>query len=289
MPDDEHTDDAEGREEEARQGQAEEKPDAESTLESEVPSAAWTGASAPRGAPLPPPGPTAPTAEAGTSATTAVTDPADSSRPGWFRRSWTLRRWLVIAIPIAVLVIGIVIGGATQSGRVNDLESEKAALQKKVTDRETQSRSDEARAKKDEARAKKIEQERQRAAGQEQRRQAAEEQRRQQEEQQRQQQEQQRQQQEQQRQQEEQQREAARQNTLSGDGLFAVGTDIRPGRFQTAGPSGGNSAGCYYAVLNSPDTFDIVSNNITKGPAIVDLAAGKYFETTACQEWHRIG
>jgi hypothetical protein len=289
MPDDERTDDAEGQEEEARPRQGEEKPDAETTLESEVPSAAWTGATAQRGTPVQLPGPTAPTPEAGTSATEAVTEPAESSRPGWFRRSWTLRRWLVIAISIAVFVIGIVIGGATQSGRVNDLESEKAALQKKVTDRATQSRSDEARAKRDEARAKKVEQDRQRAADQEQRRQAAEEQRRQQEEQQRQQQEQQRQQEEQQRQQEAQQREAARQNTLAGDGLFAVGPDIRPGRFQTAGPSGGNSAGCYYAVLNSPDTFDIASNNITKGPAIVDLAAGKFFDTTSCQEWHRIG
>jgi hypothetical protein len=98
-----------------------------------------------------------------------------------------------------------------------------------------------------------------------------------------------RQQQEQLRQQEEQQREAARQNTLPGDGLFAVGTDIGPGRFRTGGPSGENPVGCYYAILNSPDTSDIAANNITKGPAIVDLSEGKYFETQSCQQWQRIG
>jgi hypothetical protein len=253
--------------------------DSESTVEGEVPSAAWTGPTSHS--------PTQPTAPSATTPLQAEGPPPagvseSKSKAGWFRSSWTLRRWLVIAIPIAVFVIGILIGVAGQTSRVNDLESENSALQRKVDDRSAQSRADEAR-------ATRIEQERQRAAEEDQRRQAAAEQRRQQEEQQRQQQEQQRQQQEQQRQQEEQQREAARQNTLPGDGLFAVGVDIRPGRFQTAGPSGGNPVGCYYAILNSPDTSEIATNNITKGPAIVDLSAGKYFETQSCQQWQRIG
>jgi flagellar biosynthesis GTPase FlhF len=184
--------------------------------------------------------------------------------------------------PAVVLVIGIGIGAAIQSSEVDQLEDEKAALQKKVNDREAQRRSDEAE-------ARRVEQERQRTTQEEQRRQAADEQRRQQEEQRRLAEEQARQQQEQQRQQEAQQREAAQQNTLPGDGLFAVGADIRPGRFRTGGPSGGNPVGCYYAILNSPDTSEIATNNITKGPAIVDLSAGKYFETQSCQQWQRIG
>ena len=73
---------------------------------------------------------------------------------------------------------------------------------------------------------------------------------------------------------------AAKMNTIDGDGVYAIGTDVNPGEWRTSGGSG-----CYYAVLNSPDTNDIATNNITDGPAIVDLPPGKYFDTSNCGTW----
>ncbi len=78
---------------------------------------------------------------------------------------------------------------------------------------------------------------------------------------------------------------AAAMNTVDSDGVREVGVDINPGRWKTAG----GSEDCYYAILNSSDTSDIADNNITGGPATVDLAAGQFFETTRCATWTRVG
>jgi hypothetical protein len=69
-------------------------------------------------------------------------------------------------------------------------------------------------------------------------------------------------------------------NTIPGDGMFKVGTDMKPGTYKTAG-----HVGCYYAVLNSTDTFDIAVNNNINGPGFATVAAGQYFETTRCADW----
>lgn len=69
-------------------------------------------------------------------------------------------------------------------------------------------------------------------------------------------------------------------NTLSGDGLYEVGTDMKAGTYKTSG-----TAGCYYAILNSTNTSDIADNNNTDGPALVTLNSGKYFETAGCADW----
>lgn len=73
-------------------------------------------------------------------------------------------------------------------------------------------------------------------------------------------------------------------NTISGDGIYQVGTDIKPGQYKTKG-----GAECYYAVLNSSDTNDIVDNNNVSGPAIVDVRAGQYLELSGCNDfvWQR--
>ncbi len=73
-------------------------------------------------------------------------------------------------------------------------------------------------------------------------------------------------------------------NTISGDGVYGVGTDMQPGTWHTNG-----STGCYYAILNSTDTSDIADNNNTNGPATVTLSAGKYFEVSGCADWTKIG
>lgn len=69
-------------------------------------------------------------------------------------------------------------------------------------------------------------------------------------------------------------------NTISGDGLYEVGRDMKPGSYRSKG-----SSGCYYAVLNSSDTSDIATNNLTDGPAIVTVTSGDYFETQDCADW----
>ena len=79
--------------------------------------------------------------------------------------------------------------------------------------------------------------------------------------------------------------EAAKKDSFTGDGVRAVGVEINPGLWHTDGGVGS----CYYAILNSTDTSDISDNNNTGGPASVTLTAGKYFETSGCAPWRRIG
>ena len=73
---------------------------------------------------------------------------------------------------------------------------------------------------------------------------------------------------------------AAQKNTIAGDGVYAIGADVNPGQWRSSG-----GTGCYYAILNSPDTNDIATNNLNDGPAIADLPLGKYFDTTSCGSW----
>lgn len=76
---------------------------------------------------------------------------------------------------------------------------------------------------------------------------------------------------------------AIRMNTVNGDGVYAIGTDKAAGRYHTDG-----TAGCYYAVLNSPDTFDIATNDNVDGPTYVELPAGKFFESKGCATWTKV-
>lgn len=69
-------------------------------------------------------------------------------------------------------------------------------------------------------------------------------------------------------------------NTLPGDGLFEVGSDIKAGTYKTKG-----APGCYYAILNSSDTSDIADNNNTDGPAIVTVRNGQFLELSGCDDW----
>jgi hypothetical protein len=70
-----------------------------------------------------------------------------------------------------------------------------------------------------------------------------------------------------------------------GDGLYEVGKDMAPGKYHTTGAPGDS---CYYALLNSSDTFDIASNNNTSGPATVDVSSA-YFESNGCGTWTKVG
>lgn len=71
-----------------------------------------------------------------------------------------------------------------------------------------------------------------------------------------------------------------------GDGLYQVGRDIQPGVYRETQPVGS----CYYALLRSSQTSDIIDNANTTGPATVTLSgAVAFFDTTRCGTWVKIG
>jgi hypothetical protein len=73
-------------------------------------------------------------------------------------------------------------------------------------------------------------------------------------------------------------------NVLSGDGVFVVGLDIKPGVYRTAGPASGRTG--YYALLSSTNTTDIINNNNIAGPATMTVGPDvKAVSVTACQPW----
>lgn len=71
--------------------------------------------------------------------------------------------------------------------------------------------------------------------------------------------------------------------TSFGDGTFAVGTQIVPGVYQTAGPVAGGV--CYWKRSNSEGT---VANAMTKKPQTVQIEAGDTtFKSSECQDWQK--
>jgi hypothetical protein len=73
-------------------------------------------------------------------------------------------------------------------------------------------------------------------------------------------------------------------NTISQDGVYVVGRDIKGGTWHTTG--GGQ---CYYAKLGSTDTSNIIDNNNITGPATVDLGGAYAFDISGGCTWVKIG
>jgi len=72
-------------------------------------------------------------------------------------------------------------------------------------------------------------------------------------------------------------------NTISGDGVYEVGVDIKPGTYKSSGGGGM----CYYAENGDANGNDILSNNIVNSgaPAVTSVSAGHFFETSGCGDW----
>lgn len=68
------------------------------------------------------------------------------------------------------------------------------------------------------------------------------------------------------------------------DGVWAVGKEITPGVYRS--PAGSD---CYWAILSSANTQDIDSNGGFNANQTVTLTAGKWFETSGCGTWKKIG
>ncbi|OBJ56164.1 hypothetical protein [Mycobacterium sp. 1423905.2] len=70
---------------------------------------------------------------------------------------------------------------------------------------------------------------------------------------------------------------------IDHDGTFAVGTDIAPGTYSTAGPVANGT--CYWKRLGNPDGA-LIDNSLSKKPQTVQIeATDKAFKTDGCQPW----
>lgn len=76
---------------------------------------------------------------------------------------------------------------------------------------------------------------------------------------------------------------------ISGDGVYVVGQDIKPGIYHTSGSGNPGANDCYYATLNSTDTNNIADNNNFDGPETVDVSGAYAFQTSGPCTWVQIG
>ena len=70
---------------------------------------------------------------------------------------------------------------------------------------------------------------------------------------------------------------------MDHDGTYAVGTDITPGTYSSAGPVGNGT--CYWKRMGNPDG-NLIDNALSKKPQVVQIdPTDKAFKTTGCQSW----
>lgn len=71
--------------------------------------------------------------------------------------------------------------------------------------------------------------------------------------------------------------------TIDKDGIYAVGSDIAPGIYSTAGPVG--SGTCYWKRTSNPDGA-LIDNSLSKRSQVVQIEpTDKAFKTSGCQPW----
>lgn len=73
-------------------------------------------------------------------------------------------------------------------------------------------------------------------------------------------------------------------SSISADGVYVVGKDIKAGTWHTSGGSQ-----CYYATLNSTNTGDISDNNNFNGPETVNVDGAFAFQISGGCTWVRTG
>lgn len=71
--------------------------------------------------------------------------------------------------------------------------------------------------------------------------------------------------------------------SIDHDGTYAVGTDVAPGIYSSAGPVGDGT--CYWKRSGNPDGA-LIDNAISKKPQVVQIdPSDKSFKTSGCQAW----
>jgi hypothetical protein len=75
--------------------------------------------------------------------------------------------------------------------------------------------------------------------------------------------------------------------TIDHDGTFAVGTDIAPGTYSSAGPIGNGA--CYWKRVGAGDDGkQVLDNAMSKKPQVVRIdPTDKAFKTDGCQPWQQ--
>jgi len=74
-------------------------------------------------------------------------------------------------------------------------------------------------------------------------------------------------------------------NTISQDGVYVVGQDIKAGTYHTPGDGGQGDDACYYATLGSTNTSNILDNNNFDGPETVDVSGAAAFQISGGCTW----
>jgi hypothetical protein len=74
------------------------------------------------------------------------------------------------------------------------------------------------------------------------------------------------------------------QATTISDGVWVVGKDMAAGTYHT---SGGSGAQCYYALLRSSNTQDIITNNISAGPQTLTTSGAYAVDLSGGCTWSR--
>jgi hypothetical protein len=80
-------------------------------------------------------------------------------------------------------------------------------------------------------------------------------------------------------------------SSISADGVYVVGTNIKAGTWYTPGDGLGSSGNdqCYFATLNSTNTSDISDNNNFAGSETVSLDGVYAFQISGGCTWSRTG
>lgn len=77
----------------------------------------------------------------------------------------------------------------------------------------------------------------------------------------------------------------AKANEFEGEGLYLVGSDIKPGTYKADA-----SVGCYFARLASTDTSDIIDNGNIDGPIVITVkASDKALQVQRCGTFRKVG
>ena len=79
-------------------------------------------------------------------------------------------------------------------------------------------------------------------------------------------------------------------NTISSDGTFVVGQDIKPGTYHTNGSGNAGANDCYYATLNSTDgsLTSIIANGNFDGPETISLSGVYAFQANGPCTWNLV-
>ncbi|MDQ1544331.1 MAG: hypothetical protein QOK08_1969, partial [Actinomycetota bacterium] len=75
-------------------------------------------------------------------------------------------------------------------------------------------------------------------------------------------------------------------NTIPGDGVYIVGTDIKPGTYRSQ-----DNSGCYWERDRDAngDLGSIIANGNVNGQAVINIkSTDKIFTTNGCSDWTKI-